>query len=174
MSVTCLSPPGAVYRGKYKRETVAIKEFLTQGEMEEGMSKRGVEDEGLPSADALQLYRDLRQEVSVLAELSHPNIVSLLGVSLRPMCIVLEFAPLGSLFGILDKRIEAIKASQADAAITVPRMPGGVLGHMMSWKVALQVRREGGRREGRGRREGGDHHFTTGAGSHDVDKDCCK
>eukprot|EP00731_Ephydatia_muelleri_P016582 Em0009g1006a len=130
---------GAVYRGKYKRETVAIKEFLTQAEMENGASRRGPEEGGVSSTDALQLFRDLRQEVSVLAELSHPNIVSLLGVSLRPMCIVIEFAPLGSLFGILDKRIDVIKSSQADAAITVPRMPGGVLGHMMSTKIALQV-----------------------------------
>ena len=119
---------------------MAIKEFLTQAEMENGASRRGPEEGGVSSTDALQLFRDLRQEVSVLAELSHPNIVSLLGVSLRPMCIVIEFAPLGSLFGILDKRIDVIKSSQADAAITVPRMPGGVLGHMMSTKIALQVR----------------------------------
>ena len=124
---------------------MAIKEFLTQAEVEDGTGRRGEEEdyeEGLSSTDALQLFRDLRQEVSVLAQLYHPNIVSLLGVSLRPMCIVIEYAPMGSLFGVLDKRIEAIKTSQADAASTVPRMPGGVLGHLMSTNIALQVSKD--------------------------------
>ena len=97
------------------------------------------EDDQVYPEEALLLFKDFRQEVTVLSQLYHPNIVSLLGVSLRPMCIVIEYAPKGSLFGVLDKRIEAIKTSQADAASTVPRMPGGVLGHMMSLKVALQV-----------------------------------
>ena len=83
-------------------------------------------------------YRDLRQEVTVLAQLSHPNIVALLGVSIRPMCMVIELAPMGSLFGNLDKRLEEIKTIQALQVI--PRMPGGVLGHEISTRMALQVR----------------------------------
>ena len=83
--------------------------------------------------------RDLRQEVTVLAQLTHPNIVCLLGVSIRPMCMVIEYAPMGSLFGILDKRVEQFKAAQADSASVILRMPGGVLGHEISVRMALQV-----------------------------------
>ena len=83
--------------------------------------------------------RDLRQEVTVLAQLSHPNIVALLGVCFHPMCMVLELAPMGSLFGILDKKIERIKSAQADFASNILRMPGGVLQHELSMRIALQV-----------------------------------
>ena len=80
----------------------------------------------------------------MLAQLSHPNIVALLGVSFHPMCMVLELAPMGSLFGILDKKIEQIKAAQADLASVILRMPGGVLGHELSMRIALQVSAVGG------------------------------
>lgn len=86
------------------------------------------------------IFRDLRQEVTVLAQLSHPNIVALLGVSIRPMCMVIEFAPMGSLFGTLDKTVEQIKQDQADRASVILRMPGGVLGREITMKIALQVR----------------------------------
>ena len=62
-----------------------------------------------------------------------------IGVSLRPMCIVIELAPMGSLFGILDRRLEAVRAAQADLPSTSLRMPGGVLGHEVSARVAMQV-----------------------------------
>lgn len=88
----------------------------------------------------LYVFRDLRQEVTVLAQLNHPNIVALLGVSIRPMCMVIEFAPMGSLFGALDKTVEQIKQDQADRASVILRMPGGVLGREITMKIALQVR----------------------------------
>ena len=75
----------------------------------------------------------------MLAQLNHPNIVALLGVCFHPMCMVIELAPMGSLFGILDKKIEQYKAAQADRASIILRMPGGVLGHEMSTHIALQV-----------------------------------
>ena len=55
------------------------------------------------------------------------------------MCIALELAPMGSLFGILDKKLEAIKAAQADLPTSNIKMPGGVLGHEISARIALQV-----------------------------------
>ena len=55
------------------------------------------------------------------------------------MCIALELAPMGSLFGILDKKLEAIKAAQADLPTANIKMPGGVLGHEISARIALQV-----------------------------------
>ena len=114
---------------------MAIKELLSQGGHEEGGEE---EEEGI-SNEPLFMFRDLRQEVTVLAQLSHPNIVALLGVSIRPMCIVLEFAPMGSLFGVLEKKVEQLKEKQVDSASTILRMPGGVLGHVMTTKIAMQV-----------------------------------
>ena len=78
--------------------------------------------------------------MTVLAQLSHPNVVALLGVSIRPMCMVIEFAPMGSLFGVLEKTVEQLKQDQADRASVILRMPGGVLGREITMKIALQVR----------------------------------
>ena len=136
---------GAVYRGKYRNETVAVKEFLTQTQAEtlyetdDSPAAFDPHDDTITSGEALFLFRDLRQEVTVLAQLSHPNIVSLLGVSLRPMCLVIELAPMGSLFSILDHKLEAIKAAHADLPSANLKMPGGVLGHEISTRIALQV-----------------------------------
>lgn len=65
--------------------------------------------------------------------------VSLLGVSVRPMCLVLELAPMGSLFGILDKKIASLKEAQEDRVGSSLHMPGGVLGSVVSYRIALQV-----------------------------------
>ena len=77
--------------------------------------------------------------MTVLATLNHPNIVSLLAVSVRPMCMIIELAPMGSLFGILDKKLEQIKTAQAETGRVIVRLPGGILGHEISAKAALQV-----------------------------------
>ena len=61
------------------------------------------------------------------------------GVSLRPMCICLELAPMGSLFSILDKKLEAIRQAHSDLPSANIRMSGGVLGHEISARIALQV-----------------------------------
>lgn len=46
--------------------------------------------------------REIRQEVSFLALLDHPNLTKLCGVRTSPyMCLLLELAPRGSLRGIL-------------------------------------------------------------------------
>lgn len=63
------------------------------------------------------------------------------------MCIALELAPMGSLFGILDKKLEAIKAAQADLPTANIKMPGGVLGHEISARIALQVSKRERERE---------------------------
>ena len=124
---------GKVYQGKYKGATVAIKGLtINQLYVSSELNTQ-------TSTFVLNTFRNLRQEVTVLAQLSHPNIVALLGVSIRPMCIVLEFAPMGSLFGVLEKRLEQVKREQADSASVVLRMPGGVLGHITTTKIAAQV-----------------------------------
>lgn len=46
---------------------------------------------------------------------------------------------MGSLFGILDKKLEAMKQAQADLPSTIVKMSGGILGHEISTRIALQV-----------------------------------
>ena len=46
---------------------------------------------------------------------------------------------MGSLFGILDKKITALKEAQEDRVGSSLHMPGGVLGYDVSYRIALQV-----------------------------------
>ena len=52
------------------------------------------------------------------------------------MCVVVELAPLGVLFDLLKEKVEQFKEDRASASL---RMYGGVLGHELSTKMALQV-----------------------------------
>lgn len=47
--------------------------------------------------NATSAYLTARQEISILQTIDHGNIVPLLGLSLRPLALVLSLAPLGSL-----------------------------------------------------------------------------
>ena len=53
------------------------------------------------SSNYIRLRRTIRQEVSILLPLRHPNIVALLGHCLNPFCMVLEYAPQGALDRVL-------------------------------------------------------------------------
>ena len=72
---------------------VAVKEFLTAaqaehtGETEVGQRPVQAEDDVITSGEALFMFRDLRQEVTVLAQLDHPYIVSLLGTVLNSLAL---------------------------------------------------------------------------------------
>ena len=122
---------------------------------------------GFATLEPRKVLGNLRQEVTVLAQLSHPNIVALLGVSIRPLCIVLEFAPMGNVSRIIEKRVEEWGAKQVDSASTVLRMPGGVLGHVMTTKIAMQVCEEEGRLKCGG--EGvHDHDYLSQPGGHST------
>lgn len=71
---------------RYCNEVVAVKQFLTANQVDIALA----ESEGTPlppealseeydvmsTEEALYLFRDLRQEVTVLAQLDHPYVVS--------------------------------------------------------------------------------------------------
>lgn len=61
------------------------------------------------------------REVSVLASLRHPNIVTLYGVCVQPpyMCLVVELMKNGSLFDVLADERDAL-AAQREAAVSSP------------------------------------------------------
>ena len=129
-----------MYLGRYHGNQVAVKLFINQIQVSRELNAL---KNGFVTLEPRKVFSNLRQEVTVLAQLSHPNIVALLGVSIRPMCIVLEFAPMGSLSGVLEKKVEQLKEKQVDSASAVLRMPGGVLGHVITTKIAAQVGRGG-------------------------------
>lgn len=52
---------------------------------------------------AAKAYTVARQEIAILGNLSHENIVSMLGLSVKPLAIILELAPLGNLKEILEE-----------------------------------------------------------------------
>ena len=132
---------------RYKGEQVAIKRFLTPTEaeriyefVEQGITRPDPVPP-LTGEEALQLYRDIRQEVTVLAGLECPYVVNLVGVSIEPLFITIELAPKGSLFGLLSSKYEAILHLQSERAVAsvTPAMPGGVLGAEVTTRIALQV-----------------------------------
>lgn len=71
---------------RYCNEVVAVKQFLTANQVDivldesEGTTLPPEtvtgEEEVMSAEEALYLFRDLRQEVTVLAQLDHPYVVS--------------------------------------------------------------------------------------------------
>ena len=134
---------GAVYRASYAGQPVAVKQMnvpiraagIVEVDQLRTWEELSGEDFELLQAgeNALQLLRQLRQEVSMLRELHHPCVVRLIGVQLHPAAFALELAPGGSLQGVLEA--ETDKHSPA----SVGSLIGPVLGHVLSSRIALQV-----------------------------------
>ena len=131
---------------RYNGKSVAIKRFLTLPEAERiyeklecGVSRRS-SPPVITNVEALQLFKDVRQEVTVLSCLDSPFVVKLLGVCLDPLFMATELAPQGSLFGLLEKRREVIQTQQGETAVSqIPKMPGGVLGYEITARISIQV-----------------------------------
>ncbi|MGH0153992.1 UNVERIFIED_CONTAM: hypothetical protein FKN15_000672 [Acipenser sinensis] len=79
----------------------------------------------LRSMDALRNFSEFRQEASMLHSLQHPCIVSLIGISIHPLCFALQLAPLGSLNTVLEEHSKGVLF-----------MP---LGPMLTFKAAYQI-----------------------------------
>merc|ERR1712137_107693 len=75
---------GEVYRGQLHGKEVAIKKLLVQNVNETSL-------------------KEFRQEISIMSNLRHPNILLFIGACLDPenICIVTEFMPMGSLQEVL-------------------------------------------------------------------------
>ena len=56
-----------------------------------------------PMKSTCEAYLNARKELSILLTLKHPNIVPLVGVCLKPLCLLLELAPLGALNEIIKE-----------------------------------------------------------------------
>lgn len=67
----------------------------------------------LRAMDAMKNFSDFRQEASMLHALQHPCIVSLIGISIHPLCFALELAPLSSLNTVLSENAKGTAALRA-------------------------------------------------------------
>ena len=125
---------GSVYKAKWNSTGVAVKEF-------KGVLHR--REKGSTAADTIasqtesleaSLPRDGLREIQLLVRLRHPNIVSFLGVTNDPFCVVMELMPRGSLFAALST---CNRWSQGD---------GGLQPHdaavLESWAHRLRIARD--------------------------------
>ena len=76
----------------------------------------------------------------MLGRLNHPCVVSLVGVSTQPLCIVLELSPLGSLYSILEREMakqNSEKFQQSGQSTHDVRKP--VFDRDLTYKIIYQV-----------------------------------
>nr|XP_046247302.1 leucine-rich repeat serine/threonine-protein kinase 1 isoform X2 [Scatophagus argus] len=117
-----------IYRARYRDQPVAIKRFHFKKCPQQSISSdTDTMVKHLQSADACRSFSEFRQEASMLHSLQHPCIVSLVGISIHPLCFALQLAPLGSLNTVLAEKHKGKGSSY---------MP---LGHMLTFKVAYQI-----------------------------------
>ena len=62
---------------------------------------------GITRRSIIDGFGSVKKELSILSPLKHPHIIQLHGVMMRPLGLILELAPLGSLKNILHEYAEA-------------------------------------------------------------------
>lgn len=82
---------GLLYRGKWRGETVAVKVLRTD---EVVLSER------------VAIFQEFRKEVSIMAELKHPNLVELKGYCFAEnvVAMVMEFMECGDLYSLIQDK----------------------------------------------------------------------
>ncbi|KAK7930497.1 hypothetical protein WMY93_006892 [Mugilogobius chulae] len=116
-----------IYRAHYCSQPVALKMFSFRKFGQEHRSNTDTMLRHLQSADACRSFSEFRQEASMLRALNHPCIVSLVGISIHPLCFALQLAPLGSLNTVLEE------SSKRAGVKFIP------LGHMLTFKMSYQI-----------------------------------
>ncbi|XP_036211675.1 leucine-rich repeat serine/threonine-protein kinase 1 isoform X3 [Myotis myotis] len=114
-----------IYRACYQGRPVAVKRFQIKKFKNFANVPADTMLRHLRATDAMKNFSEFRQEASMLHALQHPCIVSLIGISIHPLCFALELAPLGSLNTVLSENAK-------DSSF----MP---LGHMLTQKTAYQI-----------------------------------
>ncbi|CAI9543024.1 unnamed protein product, partial [Staurois parvus] len=93
-----------IYRAAYKQKPVALKMFQIKKYRTSAEITKDTMFKHIQAIDAMRNFSDFRQEASMLHSLQHPCIVSLIGISIHPLCFALELAPLGSLNTVIAER----------------------------------------------------------------------
>ena len=90
-----------IFKSKYKGETVAVKRFLSSDPHGGGGSGMSTGGGSSVSEEFTESFRELQHEAFLMAKLSHPNVVTLKALCVRPICMVMEYVPHGTLGGLL-------------------------------------------------------------------------
>ncbi|XP_013924789.1 PREDICTED: leucine-rich repeat serine/threonine-protein kinase 1, partial [Thamnophis sirtalis] len=114
-----------IYRAQYQGKPVAIKRFQIKKYKTSANSAGDTMLRHLRAMDAMKSFSEFRQEASMLHSLQYPCVVSLTGISIHPLSLALELAPLGSLTTVL--------AENSKGAPFVP------LGPMLTFKITYQI-----------------------------------
>ena len=88
------------WKGVEKASNKAISEILpTTTEVQRPQaSKSSVEHFATITRERMaEAHKDMRSELSILSQLNHENIISLVGVLVVPPSILLEYAPMGTM-----------------------------------------------------------------------------
>ena len=97
-----VSPPIPLQNDR--KQNVAVKIFMdNMDSLLETKSVRDILKESREPEHLLYSYHQIRQEVSFLSNLNHPNLTELCGVKTQPMCLLLELGPKRSLQAILKE-----------------------------------------------------------------------
>ncbi|KAM4748202.1 leucine-rich repeat serine/threonine-protein kinase 1 [Rhinophrynus dorsalis] len=115
-----------IYRAVYKRKPVAVKMFRINKFRTTADVSTDTMFKHLQAMETMRNFSEFRQEASMLHSLQHPCIVSLIGISIHPLCFALELAPQGSLNTVLA----------GNNQVTNSFMP---LGHMLTQRMSYQI-----------------------------------
>ncbi|XP_072324910.1 leucine-rich repeat serine/threonine-protein kinase 1 [Scyliorhinus torazame] len=115
-----------VYRATYNTIPIAVKRFhFKKCQQQSDDFNADSMFRHLEAMEALRNFSEFRQEASMLHSLQHPCIVSLVGISIHPLCFALELAPMGSLNTVLTE--------YSKDTLFIP------LGHMLTHRIAYQI-----------------------------------
>jgi len=81
-------------KGTYKDETVLVKQFTDPNTKDKDVTSN--------------TFSSFRSEVWVMSGLRHPNIVELKGFCTAPLCLVMEFMDMGTLYAFIHEKSNAI------------------------------------------------------------------
>ena len=82
---------------------------------------------------AWDVYQKASLEARVMHQLSHPNILALVGVTLRPLSLLVELAPQGDLRKCMERyKAQKVKLSRRTMQCTLIQVQSAIVSHLAS------------------------------------------
>ena len=84
---------------------------------------------------ATKAYNEIRAEVAILKDLRHDYVIEFIGLTLQPLCFLLEWAPLGSLHNILTSYLKNEARLSPWTLVETARQVASGLGYLHSLNI---------------------------------------